>query len=298
MALKRNDMVGVVPPLMTPLLEDESLDEEGLANLVHYNLDNGVHGLFALGTTSEGVMVSRKVWKRATEIILREANDKVPVYCCAIDFSTSRVIESIKELEQLGAKTVCTTPHFYMVHFDQSEILRHYEKICRETNMQVMVYGNTVSTGINLQTNTMEQIAKIDNIVAFKDTRQDWGTHLHNLIELDKYGISIFGGGEEFLTASLVSGSHGNIAGLTNLFPQLFVDVYEAVKRGDIAKAYELQKRVIEIKKDVGDPTWLSGMKYLAAKRKLFKTETISTPMGRLTDADRRRLDVLLEKYW
>ncbi|RXZ79508.1 dihydrodipicolinate synthase family protein [Paenibacillaceae bacterium] len=296
MTLRKEQAVGIVPPLMTPLLDNETLDEAGLVNLIHYNLDNGVHGIFTLGTSGEGVMVSRKIWKRVNEIVLKEVGDRVPVYCGAIDCGTSRVIENIKELEQLGAKTVYATPHFYMNNSCQQEIVRQYEIIARETNLEIMVYGHTTATGVDIGTDTIVEIAKLDKVVAFKDTRPEWGTHLLNLIALEKSGVSVFGGGEEVFVASLLLGSHGNISGLTNIFPKLFVDIYNATQQSDIPKAYELQKHLLEIKKQVGGPTWLTGMKYIAKKMKLFASEKTSSPIEPLSSEDRKRLDALVER--
>lgn len=293
---------GIVPPLLTPLLEDESLDEQGLINLVRYNLESGVHGLFALGSSSEGAVVGRKVWRRATELILQEAAGRVPVYCCALECGTARVIEDIKELEQLGAEIVCAVPHFYMVHFSppgdvQAQVVRHFEKIAGETDMKLLIYAMTAGTHVHITTETMKELAVIDNIIGFKDTRPEWGTHMHNLIQLKASGACVFSGGEEFLAASLVSGSQGNIAALTNLFPKLFIELFAAVQGGNIARAYELQARVLEIKSAIGGSTWLTGLKYLAMKQGLFRTDTVCVPMAPLTDEDRKRLDIVFDKY-
>ncbi|OBZ17754.1 MULTISPECIES: dihydrodipicolinate synthase family protein [Bacillales] len=298
MKLRNEQAVGgIVPPLMTPLLDNETLDEVGLVKLIHYNLDNGVHGIFTAGTSGEGVMVSRKVWKRLNEIVLQEVGDRVPVYCGAIDCGTSRVIENIKELEQLGAKIVYSTPHFYMNTSCQQEIVRHYEVLDRATDLDIMVYGHTTATGVDISTEAIVEIAKLDSVVAFKDTRPDWGTHLLNLIALENSGVTVFGGGEEMFVASLLLGSHGNISGMTNIFPKLFVDIYNASKGGDVAKAYELQKDLLEIKKHIGGPTWLTGMKYIAKKMNLFASERTSSPIEPLSNEDRRRLDALVERY-
>lgn len=293
---------GIVPPLITPLLPDESLDEEGLACLVQYQLSNHVHGLFALGSSGEGAVVGRNVWRRATEIILREAKGTVPVYCCAIECGTARVIEDLKELEQMGAHIACAVPPFYMIHFSppedvQSQVLRHFEHIAGATDLKLLVYGMSSGTHVNITTDTMIDISEMDHVIGFKDTRPEWGTHLHNIIRLRNTGVCMFSGGEEMATASLAAGAHGNIAALTNVFPKLFVDLYDAVRSGNMAAANDLQRRVLEIKQAIGSSTWLSGLKYAAVRKGLIRTDTVCVPMAPLPAEDRMRLDSVLEKY-
>lgn len=298
--LDKERLGGIVPPLLTPLLEDESLDEESLVRLVHYHLDSGVHGLFALGSTGEGAIVGRSVWKRATEVVLREAAGRVPVYCGALESGTARTIEAIKELEQMGAQCAVALSPFYHIHFSpdiQSQVYRHFEAVCRHTDVPLLVYSMTFGTHVDIAVDTMERIARLDHVVALKDTRPDWATHLVNLIRLERHGLRIFSGGEDFFAASLLYGSHGNISALTNLFPRLFIDIYEAVRSGDWAKARSEHVRLLDIRAAFHGPAWLAGMKYAAVRRGLFHTDAVCAPSAPLTDEDRRRLDAVLEKH-
>ena len=83
---------GIIPPIITPLTEERRLDEEGLRKLIDFDIENGVHGIFAMGTSGEAMMVRREDWLRTLEVTVDQVNGRVPVFCGVIDSSTERVI--------------------------------------------------------------------------------------------------------------------------------------------------------------------------------------------------------------
>ncbi len=293
----RNVYNGIIPPIITPLREDETLDEENLEKLIQYCLNNGVHGVFAMGTSGEAMCVSRKVWKRTIEIALKAAKDKVPVFCGVIDSSTTRVIENIKELEQAGAEIVVATPAFYLQNTCQAEIIRHYEKICSSTALKVVAYNIPPTTHVNILPETIKTISRIDNIIAYKDSCADWEQFQRTLFLLEDSNISLFNGAEELCGVSLLFGAQGNVPGLANFFPHLFTDMYAAALQNDIAKVYDLQKKVWDVRKTLSvGKSWMSSMKFISS-RLGFGSEKTTYPVEPLTDADKKKIDEIIEKY-
>jgi dihydrodipicolinate synthase/N-acetylneuraminate lyase len=287
---------GIVPPLFTPLDETEKLDEESYVKLINHCLEGGVHGLFAMGSGSEGTNVSREVWEQANQVCLREAKGKVPVYCGAIDTSTARVIEIVKKLEQMGAEYIVATPHFYMNTSCQEEIIRHFEAISRSTSAKVLVYNTPGLTQVNVLPQTMLELSKVDKIVGYKDTCGNWDQHFKTLNVLKNTDIRIFSGGEELCGPSLLFGTHGNISGLTNLFPKIFIEIYTAALQGDVQRTKQLQNSINDIKRicSIGS-SWLTGMKYVMHKMNLGP-ERASTPIQPLRPEEKKQIDALLEE--
>jgi 4-hydroxy-tetrahydrodipicolinate synthase len=288
---------GIVPPIITPLLEDESLDEQAYTKLINYCIDNGVHGIFAMGSSGEVMNVTRKVWQKAVEVALQTAAGRVPVFIGAIDSCTKRVIENIKELEQLGAQIVVATPAFYQQNSCQSEIIRHFEQICRSTNLEVVVYNIPPMTHVNILPETILEIAKFDNVVAYKDSCANWEQFQRNLFLLEDTNLSIFNGAEELCAASLIFGAEGCVPGLATFFPKLFIDLYNAALAQDVRQVYELQKQVWDLRKVlfVGK-SWMSAMKYIAQKMNLG-SDKVSSPIEPLTAAERSRIDEIIKNY-
>ncbi|MHB8277082.1 MAG: dihydrodipicolinate synthase family protein [Candidatus Humimicrobiaceae bacterium] len=287
---------GIIPPLVTPLLEDESLDEGSFVKIINYCIDGGVHGVFTMGTSGEAMNVTRKVWGRAIEISVKEAGSRVPVFCGVIDSCTIRVIENIKEAQQVGAKIVVVAPAFYLQNTCQDEIIRHFEKVCNSTDLQVAIYNIPSMTHVNILPETISELAKIDNVVAYKDSCGNWEQVQRDLFLLEDSNISFFNGAEELCSASMIFGAQGCIPGLANYFPKLFVDLYNAGLDKDIKLSYELQKQVWDVRKSLSvGKSWISAMKYIGYKLSL-SSDKASSPIEPLNNMERKRIDEILEK--
>jgi len=288
---------GIIPPVITPLKEDETLDEENFEKLIHYCIDNGVHGIFVSGTSGEAMCVSRKVWKRTAEVAINSVKDRVPVFCGVIDSSTARVIENIKELEQIGAKIVVATPAFYLQNTCQDEIIRHFEIICKSTNLKVVAYNIPATTHVNILPETIQKISQIDNLVAYKDSCANWEQFQRNLYMLENSDISLFNGAEELCGPSLLFGADGCVPGLASFFPSLFINMYYEALNSNITQVYELQKKVWEIRKTLSaGKSWMSAMKYIGS-RLGFGSSKVTSPVEPLTDSEKKKIDMILEKY-
>ena len=293
----KSKYLGIIPPLVTPLREDESLDEGSFIKIINHCIDRGVHGVFTMGTSGEAMCVTNKVWKKAIEISVREARSRVPVICGVIDTCTPKVIENIKEAQQLGAEIVVVTPTFYLQNTCQNEIIRHFEKVCNSTDLEVVVYNIPPMTHVNILPETIAQLAQMDNVVAYKDSCGNWEQVQRDLFLLEDSNISFFNGAEELCSASMLFGAQGCVPGLANYFPKLFVDLYNAGINRDIELSYELQKQIWDVRKSLAvGKSWISAMKYIGCRLKLC-TDKASSPIEPLSDEDRKTIDGIIEKH-
>ncbi|WP_215700993.1 dihydrodipicolinate synthase family protein [Clostridium sp. MCC353] len=255
---------GIIPPLVTPLNADETLDEQALRRLIRFCINGGVSGVFVGGTSGEAMRVSDSVWEAAARTALDEAAGQVDVFCGAIDSSTGRSIEKIKKIEAMGGKLAVCTPTFYIKNFGQDEILRHYEKICRESEIEIAVYNIPNTTHVNILPQTIARLADNEKIVVYKDSCADWQQLQETIILLEDRDISVFNGAEELCFVSLMCGAQGCIPGLANFFPELFADQFKACREGRAEDAYGLQKKINRVRKCLGKgPSWVTVMKYL-----------------------------------
>ena len=288
---------GIIPPLITPLTKDRTLDEEALFRLVDYVIEGGVSGIFAMGSSGEAMMTTKSVWRDTLKACLRAAGDRCKVFCGVIDTSTVRVIENIKTAEDLGASIFVVTPCFYLQTSCQDEIIRHYEKAAASTKGSIVVYNIPGMTHVNIEPETIRRIAEIDNVVAMKDSSADWERFQRFLFMLQDRDIALFNGAEELCAAAMVFGAQGCVPGLANFFPKMFVDMADAAKKGDIGRATELQRDCWEVRKSlmVGKH-WMSAMKYIGS-RMGFGENISSDPIEPLTEEQMRQIDRIIEKY-
>lgn len=255
---------GIIPPLVTPLKKDGTLDREGVHRLVEYCIRGGATGVFSNGSSGEAMRVTEEIWEQNTREVLKAVDGRVDVFCGAIEASAVRIVEKLKKIEAMGGElAVCTAP-FYLRSFGQDEILRHFDYICRHSPLKIAVYNIPEMTQVNILPETIAQLADWDQIVAVKDSSADW-QHLQRILFLcrDKE-ISILNGAEELCAAAMLCGADGCIPGLANFMPELFVQLCGLCGEGKIAESFALQKRIYEIRKVLFlNGCWMSGMKCL-----------------------------------
>ena len=159
MYANKQTYTGIIPPIITPLREDRTLDVEGLQRLVAFDIAGGVSGVFAMGSSGEAMMTSRQVWLDTLKTTVQAAAGKIKVFCGVIDASTTRVIENIKAAEQVGAEIMVATTSFYLQNSCQAEIIRHYETIAKSTKSKLVVYNIPGMTHSPIAPETIRELA-------------------------------------------------------------------------------------------------------------------------------------------
>jgi 4-hydroxy-tetrahydrodipicolinate synthase len=244
---------GVILPIITPVDENENVDEEGFRLLLKHCTDHGLHGIFVAGTNGETMALTQIERERAIKIALDEMGNRIPVMAGVMDSSTQRVIDNIKRLEQMGGTCAVVTSIFYARHTSQEETVRHFEKISRKTNIDLVVYNIPPFTGLKLTAATMSKIAAIDKVVGMKDSSGDFG-EFQKLLRRHAADpeIAVLQGTTAAAAASLLQGADGYVPSIALLFPELFVRMYEAGTRGDIKATLELNGLIAEISEILG----------------------------------------------
>ena len=288
---------GIIPPIITPLTEQRTLDEDALRRLIEFDLQGGVHGIFAMGSSGEAMMVSREDWLRTLKVTVEQVAGRVPVFCGVINSSTARVIEDMKRAEDVGAENMVITPSFYLQNSCQDEIIRHYEAVAASTKKNIVVYNIPGMTHANIQPDTIARLADIDNVVAFKDSCADWEQVQRELFLLEDKDIAMFNGAEELCSAAMVFGAQGCVPGLANFFPKMFVDMYDAAQAGDLKRCYDLQKDCWRVRKALFfGKHWMAAMKHIGSKMG-FGADIAMLPVEPLTDAQKKQVDELVAQF-
>jgi len=235
---------GQIPPIITPVDEHENLDEKGFRGLIDYNIENGIHGLFVGGTMGESLAITQEVRTNAIKVAVDQVNGRIPVLGGVMDSSTRRVIENIKAIEQCGCDAAVVTPIFYDRHTSQDESIRHFEKIAKETNIDLIIYNIPAFTGVKMAPKTVLEISKFDHVRGYKDSTGVMVEFLSILdAKRDDPDFSILMGLPALAIPSIMLGADGMIPGIGPRWPRMFSDAYEAAVNKDI----ELCKKYIHL---------------------------------------------------
>lgn len=160
---------GIIPPILTPMNEDESINVAELRNQVNRMIEAGCHALFPFGTNGEGYILSGEEKKLVLETVVEETNGRVPVYAGTGCISTRETIAQSKMARDIGADVLSIiTPSFAAA--SQNELYDHYKAIAEAVDMPIVLYNIPARTGNAIAPATVGRLAQIENIVGAKDS--------------------------------------------------------------------------------------------------------------------------------
>ena len=242
-----NCIRGVVPPMVTPLTDDGSLDAEGTWRLVEHILSGGVHGLFLLGTTGEAPDLPYEVRRELVERVCRQVNRRVPVLVCITDTVFSESLKLAEFARSCGAAALVAAPPYYFAA-GQPELIAYYTKLADKVPLPLCLYNMPSQVKVMIEVKTLVELAKHPNIVGLKDSSGNIGYFNACRYQLrDRKGFAIMMGPEEAMGEAVLMGASGGVAGGANIFPKTFVDVYNAAVAKDVDKVRELQERIMRV---------------------------------------------------
>lgn len=241
---------GVIPPVVTPLLSNNEIDEQGLNKLVEHLILGGVHGLFLLGTTGEATSLSYKLREKFVKKACKINAGRIPILVGITDTSFDDSITMAECYKEAGADAVVIAPPYY-IPISQIEMMQYLNDLVPKLPLPFFLYNMPGYTKLHMSVETVK-LAKDLGGIGVKDSSGDM-SYLYSLIDKfkDSPEFSIFAGTEIFLPGTIIQGGHGVVPGGANMFPRLFVDMYDASAAGDIGKIQLLHQIMMKINNTV-----------------------------------------------
>jgi 4-hydroxy-tetrahydrodipicolinate synthase len=292
----KDQLKGIVVPLITPITKDERVDEVSLRKIVNYTLESGVHGLFVNSTTGEGVCLTDDEKLRNLKIVMKEVNGRVPVYAGISETSTKRTLECMAKTQQSGADILVAHAPFYYPPNNQEELVNFYSTVAKNADLPVMLYNIPFTTQAPLTIESARKLMDIENIVGIKDSSVDY-VFLLNLIELKKNrpDFNIFIGKTHMWAAGIMSGADGGLDGISNLIPKHCVNLYKAIKENR-PNIYDLQSEINEIWRVYECRSFLGGIKAAMNLLDLCEPYTVH-PVTAASQDEIEKIKKILKKY-
>ena len=234
---------GIIPPIITPMDDEEAVNEKELANQVNRLIESGVHGIFALGTNGEGYILSEEEKERVLSVVIETAAERVPVYAGTGCVSTKDTIRMSKKAQALGADVLSViTPWFAAA--SQEELYIHYRQVAEAVDIPIVLYNIPARTGNALAPATVARLADIDNIAGVKDSSGNFDNMLQ-YIELTRgKKFCVLSGNDSLILWNLLAGGAGGIAGCANVFPENMAAIYENFIAGNLDAARKAQDNI------------------------------------------------------
>lgn len=238
------EIKGIIPPIITPMNEDESIHEQELRNQVNRQIEAGVHGLFPFGTNGEGYILSEAEKEKVLSIVIEETRGRVPVYAGTGCIGTKDTIRQSRMAKSLGADILSViTPSFAAA--SQNELYEHYKTVAEAVKMPIVLYNIPARTGNALAPATVAKLAKIDHIVGAKDSSGNFDNMLQYIEQTREIeGFAILSGNDSLILWNLLAGGAGGIAGCANVYPANMASIYDKFVAGDIEGARKAQDAI------------------------------------------------------
>ena len=233
--------------MVTPLLDRDTLDIEGLEHLIEHILAGGVCGLFILGTTGEAPALSYHLRYELIERVCRQVQKRVPVLVGITDTS---YVESLKLVDfslRHGADAVVLAPPYYFTA-GQPELLEYLDHLAPKVPLPIFLYNMPGYTKVMIEPETVLQAARMPNIIGLKDSSANMiYFHKLQLFLADRPDFSLLIGPEELLAEGVLLGAHGGVCGGANIFPSLYVNLYKAAVKRELDVLTDLHRKVMKI---------------------------------------------------
>lgn len=240
-------MKGIVPPMVTPLKDIDTLDIEGVERLIEHILSGGVSGLFILGTTGEFSSISYRLRKELISRVCKQVAERVPVLVGITDTSLIESLNLANFAADAGADALVAAPPYYY-GAAQPELIEYYESLAKQVPLPLYLYNMPVHTKVMIDAKTVREIAEIPSVVGLKDSSANMTYfRLLQYAMRDYKDFQLYVGPEEMTADAVVLGATGGVNGGANMFPKLYVDLYNAAVARDFEKIALYQEKVLKI---------------------------------------------------
>lgn len=234
-----NGLKGIMPAIASPCNEMDVFLEDKFAALATHLYEQGVHGLYVCGGTGDGYNMRPEERKRAAEIAVEVSRKYEGTVIVHVGTSNSRgAMELAAHAAEIGVSAVSSMPP---TNKSTDQLVAYYTDIARASELPLLVYHIPMLTGRALTVDEMLRLLDIDGVIGLKFS--DWNLFYVKQLLMVRPGITVFNGMDEFLCPGFLYGSSGGIGLNYNLFPRLFLGIYEAMNDGNTARAMDLENK-------------------------------------------------------
>ncbi len=291
---------GIIPPMITPMTSYKKLDDQGISNLIEHLISGGVHGLFILGTNGEAPSLSYDMRKELIRKTCTQVNGRIPVLVGITDTSIAGSIELSEYSANVGADAVVVAPPYYFP-VSQAEMADYFEALVPKLALPFVVYNMPSHTKIHLSLETVNLAMEMGSL-GIKDSSGDI-FYLYTLLDKFKNSpdFSIITGTELFIPETIMNGGHGAVAGGANIFPKLFVQLYEASLIKDHEAIAGLRSKVMELYNSIYNVGKYTSRITKGTKCALsvmgICNDYMAPPLHRFNPAERKQIEQILNEF-
>ena len=288
---------GSITALVTPMNEKGELDYDSLEKLINYQINSGISGLVAVGTTGESATIDFKDHIKLIEFFVKINKGRVHIIAGTGANSTEEALHLTKEAKSAGADAALLVSPYYNKP-PQEGIYYHHMKIADEVDIPQILYNVPSRTASFIEPETVLRLSSHKNIIGIKDATGDMKNHLEVLKlckeEIENNNFLLYSGDDFSSLEFLKNGGHGTISVTSNIVPDIVSEICKTVDN-NYSKAKELDDSLKVLNKNLFCESNPIPVKWALYKMGLIK-RGIRLPLVELNDSFKEPLENSLKK--
>ncbi|MGH8752601.1 MAG: 4-hydroxy-tetrahydrodipicolinate synthase [Burkholderiales bacterium] len=240
---------GSLVAIVTPMLEDGSLDFPRLRALVDWHVREGTDGIVVVGTTGESPTVDVEEHCELIRVVVEHAKKRIPVIAGTGANSTTEAIELSRYAKKVGADYCLSVVPYYNKP-TQEGLYRHFKTIAESVDIPQILYNVPGRTACDLQNQTVLRLAQVPNIIGIKDATGSI-ERSSDLVRQVPQNFAIYDGNDASALALILLGGQGVISVTANVAPKLMHEMCVAAFKGDVATARSINNKLFDLHKNL-----------------------------------------------
>ena len=285
-------LYGIMPPIATPFLNDEIAFDKLAENLSKWNKTE-LSGYVVLGSNGESVFLARDEKLKLIEAVKKNISDEKLLIAGTGSDSIKETISLTNDSAERGADyALILTPSFYKSEMKPAAYVKYFFAVADKTKIPIIIYNVPKFTGVDIEADTVAQLAKHPNIVGIKNSAENLRQTAELVSMTGKSFFTITGTGSVLYT-SLTVGAVGGILALANIAPNECIKIQKLVEEGNYTEALKLQQRMLPVNKAITAKYGVAGLKAALDMLGYFGGEPRS-PLSPLQEDDKENLKSIL----
>ena len=242
---------GLYTALITPFTDDGNIDFAALESLLEAQIEAGVDGIVALGTTAENPTLSSDEYVKIVKLVKKYTEGNCKLVIGSGSNSTAHTVEQSKLAESFGADGLLVVNPYYNKPM-QEGLYQHFVTVADNVGVPVVLYNHPGRTGVNIEGHTFQRLVAHPNIVSLKEANDDMFQILSDIDIAKGENFSILSGNDSEAYSLIREGGHGVVSVISNLIPREFKNLIDLALSGDFSGAQKLHHKMFDLMKALG----------------------------------------------
>ena len=246
----KTTLAGSIVAMVTPMAADGALDEENFDRLLEWHIEAGTDAIVIVGTTGESATLSHAEHCGLVAHAVNRAAGRVPIIAGTGSNNTAEAMQLTESAAECGASAALLVTPYYNKP-SQEGLYRHYQAIAQAIDIPQILYNVPGRTACDLELETVQRLAELDNIVAIKDATGDVERGRELVARCAVAEVAVYSGEDAATFELMRAGARGTISVTANVAPAAMAEMCALALAGDFDRAGAINDALMPLHRDL-----------------------------------------------